>query len=125
MRDTPPSPPVSSGPHPAHSWSRWSSFVHLALRGGDAFCARCGSRRVRRDWELAPPWKRALGIDPCRCDACGATFHVPRRAATVDPREDPADEEAMLPMPPLPSVDLEALDRDIAQRLTPEPQRDE
>jgi len=125
MAETPPSLPEIPGPRPAHHWSRWSSFVHLALRGGDAFCDRCGSRRVRREWEMAPPWKRALGIDPCRCEACGATFHVPRRAATSDPREDPADEEAMLAMPPLPTPDLERLDREVAARLPPPPRREE
>jgi hypothetical protein len=64
------------------------------------------------------PWKRALGIDPCRCDACGATFHVPRRAATADLYEDePPDEMPELTLPAPPNVDLGALDKAMASRL--------
>jgi hypothetical protein len=64
-----------------------------------------------------PPWKRALGIDPCRCEACGATFHVPRRAATADLYEEPAEEMSELMLPAPPEVDLAALDKAMAGRL--------
>jgi hypothetical protein len=100
------------------SWARWSSLVRLAFWGGDAQCGQCGSNEVRRAWTPLPPWKRALGLDPCRCEACGATFHVPRRAATADLYEDPVEEmpeELTLPAPP--EVDLAALDKAMAKRL--------
>ena len=103
-----------SGP----SWVRWSSLVRLAFWGGDARCGQCGSNEVRRAWTPLPPWKRALGIEPCRCDACGATFHVPRRAATADLYDDePAEEMAELTLPAPPEVDLAALDKAMAKRL--------
>ena len=116
------SPPSgnSAAPRPGHSWSRWSSLVRLAAWGGDARCARCGSDHVRRAWTLLPPWKRALGLDPCRCEACGATFHVPRRAATADLYElsEPMTE---LTLPAPPEVDLAALDEAMAGRLPRRP----
>ena len=114
-------PARESDKHPSrHSWTRWSSLVRLAVWGGDARCGQCGSDQVRRAWTPLPPWKRALGIDPCRCEACGATFHVPRRAATADLYDDepPPDEmleELTLPAPP--EVDLAALDKAMAKRL--------
>lgn len=97
--------------------SRWSSLVRLAVYGGDARCGQCGSYQVRRAWQLLPPWKDWLGIEPCCCDVCGARFHVPRRAATADLYEVPPEEipELMLPAPP--EVDLAALDRAMAGRL--------
>ena len=67
-------------------------MVRLAFWGGDAQCGQCGSNEVRRAWTPLPPWKRALGIEPCRCEACGATFHVPRRAATADFYDEPPEE---------------------------------
>jgi hypothetical protein len=77
---------------------------------------------VHRDWTPLPPWKRALGIDPCRCEACGAQFHVPRRAATADLYEEPPDEPmSELTLPPPPEVDLAALDKAMAGRLPRRP----
>ena len=102
---------------PGHSWTRWSSLVRLAVWGGDAQCGQCGSNEVRRAWTPLPPWKRALGIDPCRCEACGATFHVPRRAATADLYEEPVEEMSELMLPAPPEVDLAALDKAMAGRL--------
>ena len=99
------------------SWARLSSLVRLAFWGGDARCGQCGSNEVRRAWTPLPPWKRALGIDPCRCEACGATFHVPRRAATADLYEEPEEEMAELSLPAPPEVDLAALDKAMAKRL--------
>jgi len=118
------SPPfgTSAAPGPGHSWSRWSSLVRLAVWGGDARCRRCGSDQVRRAPLLLPPWKRVLGLDPCRCDSCGETFNVPRRAATADLYEVPPDEpmpELTLPAPP--EVDLAALDKAMAGRLPRRP----
>jgi hypothetical protein len=106
-----------------HSWSRWSSFVQLALRGGDAFCTRCGSRDIHRDAVLPPPWKRALRIDPCRCNFCGATFHVPRRAGTAEVYEE-EEEASMLTLPSSPRADLAALDRAMEERLPRPPGSD-
>jgi hypothetical protein len=97
-------------------------MVRLAFWGGDAQCGQCGSNEVRRAWTPLPPWKRALGIEPCRCEACGATFHVPRRAATADLYEEPPEEtleELTLPAPP--EVDLAALDKAMAKRLPRHP----
>jgi hypothetical protein len=96
--------------------------VRLAVWGGDARCGRCGSDQVRRAPRLLPPWKRALGLDPCRCDSCGETFNVPRRAATADLYEETPDEpmsELTLPAPP--EVDLAALDKAMAGRLPRRP----
>ncbi len=93
-------------------------MVRLAFWGGDAQCGQCGSNEVRRAWTPLPPWKRALGIEPCRCEACGATFHVPRRAATADFYDDePVEEMAELTLPAPPEVDLAALDKAMAKRL--------
>ena len=64
-----------------------------------------------------PTWHRAIGLDPCRCDGCGATFHVPRRAVTADGFEEADEVMAELTLPAAPEVDLDALDRDIAVRL--------
>jgi len=97
-------------------WSRWSAMVRLAFWGGDATCGQCGSDEVRRAWSL-PTWRHALGLDACRCEACGATFHVPRRAVTVEMYEAPDDPAQQLTLPPPPEVDLDALDRDMAARL--------
>jgi hypothetical protein len=91
--------------------------VRLAVWGGDARCAKCGSREVRRAWTPLPTWHHALGLDPCRCEGCGATFHVPRRAVTADGAEDADEAMPELTLPPAPEVDLAALDRDIAVRL--------
>ena len=111
--------PSSESRLPGPSWTRWSSLVRLAFWGGDAECGQCGSNEVRRAWTPLPPWKRALGIDPCRCEACGATFHVPRRAATADLYEDePTEEMAELSLPAPPEVDLAALDKAMAKRLS-------
>jgi hypothetical protein len=100
-------------------------MVRLAFWGGDAQCGQCGSNEVRRAWTPLPPWKRALGIEPCRCDASGATFLVPRRAATADLFEDDAleemPEELALPAPP--EVDLAALDKAMAKRLPRAPSK--
>ena len=96
--------------------------MRLAFWGGDAECGQCGSHEVRRAWTPLPPWKRALGIEPCRCEACGATFHVPRRAATADLYEDePPEEMAELSLPAPPEVDLAALDKAMAKRLPRHP----
>jgi hypothetical protein len=120
-----PPPFEASRPLPlAESWSRWSSLVRLAVWGGDARCAECGSLQVRRSWAPLPPWKRALRLDPCRCDACGATFHVPRRAATAEVDAEPAAGPE-LSLPPPPEVDLAALDREMAARLGRRPPRSE
>ena len=100
--------------------SRWSSLVRLAVWGGDARCGRCGSREVRRSWSL-PTWRHALGLDACRCESCGATFHVPRRAATAEMYDDPPDPTYELTLPAPPEVDLDALDRDMAVRLAHRP----
>ena len=92
--------------------------MRLAVWGGDAQCGQCGSDKVRRDWSPLPPWKRALGIEPCRCEACGASFHVPRRAATADLYdEDPPELREELTLPAPPEVDLAALDKAMAKRL--------
>jgi hypothetical protein len=109
---------------PAAPWTRWSSLVRLAVWGGDARCARCGSHEVRRDWSPVPMWCHALGLEPCRCDGCGATFHVPHRAMTADgvlePDESaPAEPEPELLVPAAPDIDLAALDREVAARLGP------
>jgi hypothetical protein len=120
---SPSSKPFAS-PSPAASWSRWSSLVRLAVMGGDARCAECGSRHVRREWTPLPAWKRALRLDPCRCDACGATFQVPRRAATQERDYEPVDLGPDMTLPPPAEVDLAALDREMALRLgrrRPEP----
>jgi len=102
------------------AWARWSSLVRLAFWGGDAQCGQCGSNEVRRAWTPLPPWKRALGIEPCQCEACGATFNVPRRAATADLYEDEPEEEMLeeLTLPAPPEVDLAALDKAMAKRLS-------
>ena len=75
---------------------------------------------MRRAWTPLPPWKRALGIEPCQCAACGATFHVPRRAATADLYEDAPEEEMLeeLTLPAPPEVDVAALDKAMAKRLS-------
>jgi hypothetical protein len=91
-------------------------MVRLAVWGGDAQCGQCGSAEVRRAWSL-PNWQHAFGLDAARCEACGATFHVPRRAATVEMYEEPPDPEQQLTLPAPPDVDLRALDRDMAARL--------
>ena len=96
--------------------ARWSFMVRLAVWGGDARCGQCGSQEVRRAWSL-PTWRHAFGLDACRCEACGATFHVPRRAATVEMYEDPPDPAQQLMLPAPPEVDLAALDRIMAARL--------
>lgn len=115
-----PFPPPLDNPEsrrPAPSWSRWSSLVRLAVWGGDARCAECGSREVRRAWTDLPSWRHVVGLDPCHCDGCGATFHVPRRAVTAEGVEEPEDAAPELALPAAPEVDLAALDRDIAIRL--------
>jgi hypothetical protein len=91
--------------------------VRLAFWGGDVHCGQCGSGQVRRAWTAFPTWHHALGLDPCRCDGCGATFHVPRRAVTADGLDEPEEATPELTLPPAPEVDLAALDRDIAIRL--------
>jgi hypothetical protein len=95
-------------------------MVRLAVWGGEARCAKCGSRDVRRAWSLST-WRHAIGLDACRCEACGATFHVPRRAATAEMYDDPPDPGHQLTLPAPPEVDLEALDRDMADRLARRP----
>jgi len=59
-------------------------------------------------------------IEPCQCEACGATFNVPRRAATADLYEDEPEEEMLeeLALPAPPEVDLAALDKAMAKRLS-------
>jgi len=94
----------------------FGSLVRLAVWGGHAGCGRCGSNKVRRGWSPLASWTSALGLDPCRCETCGATFHAPRRAATIDDYEDNLE---MLAVPPPPEVDLAELDRAIAERLKP------
>lgn len=108
-------PGDASGRAPHHTWARWSSFLRLALQGGHVRCGRCGSGAVRRRWSPTPTWSHAFGLDPCRCDACGSTFRVPRRALTAE--ADEAADAAPLLLPPPPEVDLAALDRDFAVRL--------
>ena len=91
-------------------------MVRLALRGGDAVCSKCGSLEVRRSWSI-PTWHHALGLDACHCDVCGESFHVPRRAATAEMYDEPADPSQQLTLPEPPEVDLNALDREMAVRL--------
>ena len=110
------SPSDTSGFHAGRGWSRWSSMFRLAFWGGDARCSQCGSDQVRRAWSL-PTWRHAVGLDACRCETCGATFHIPRRAATVEMYEEPPDPDEQLTLPAPPEVDLAALDRDMAARL--------
>lgn len=108
--------PEDSEFHSHGGWSRWSSMVRLAVWGGEATCGQCGSGKVRRAWSL-PTWHHALGLDSARCEACGATFHVPRRASTAEMYEEPPDPAQQLTLPAPPEVDLAALDRDMAARL--------
>jgi hypothetical protein len=102
------------------SWSRWSSMVRLAFWGGDARCGQCGSADVRRAWSL-PSWRHAIGLDAARCESCGATFHVPRRASTAEMYEEAPDPAYQLTLPAPPEVDLDALDREMARRLAGRP----
>jgi hypothetical protein len=117
MAPIPPSFDTPEARRPAPSWSRWSSLVRLAVWGGDARCAECGSREVRRAWTDLPSWRHAVGLDPCHCDGCGATFHVPRRAVTAEGADEPEDGSPEIALPAPPEVDFAALDRDIATRL--------
>jgi hypothetical protein len=110
------SPSEASDFHAGRGWSRWSSMFRLAVWGGDAQCGQCGSGKVRRAWSL-PTWQHAFGLDAARCETCGATFHVPRRAATVEMYEDDLEAGQLLTLPAPPEVDLAALDRDMAARL--------
>jgi hypothetical protein len=112
------SPPSgeSGGPPSGQSWARWSSLVRLAVWGGRPRCTACGSDNVHGSRTPRPVWTRALRLAPCRCDACGALFDVPRRA--VPPELEPEPEPTLVLEAPSPQkIDLSGLDREMAERL--------